>query len=64
MTGLVVFFYGEDMSIHPKKKKDFVQEKQLILSKEFEDEILAMAYPWAKSCKKIKRVLEDFFKNS
>lgn len=52
------------MSIHPKKKKDFVQEKQLILSKEFEDEILAMAYPWAKSCKKIKRVLEDFFKNS
>jgi len=48
----------------PPKKETHFQEKQLTLSKEFEQDLVVLAYPWAKSCKKIKRVLEDFFKNS
>jgi len=63
LTGFVIFFYGEGMNTPPKKETHF-QEKQLTLSKEFEQDLVVLAYPWAKSCKKIKRVLEDFFKNS
>lgn len=47
-----------------KKENHSFREKQLTMSKEFEEDLIFMTYPWAKSCKKIKRVLEDFFKNS
>ncbi|GEM_PF-6969646 len=46
------------------KKKEAPKETQLTLSKDFEEEIAFLANPWMRSCKKIKRVLEDFFKKS
>lgn len=52
------------MNAESKKKSHSFREKQLTMSKEFEEDLFTMAHPWAKSCKKIKRVLEDFFKNS
>jgi hypothetical protein len=52
------------METPPKKEANQSREKQLTWSEEFEDDLVVMAYPWAKSCKKIKRVLDDFFKNS
>lgn len=44
------------------KKQD--SASQLKISKEFEEHLYVEVNPWAKSCKKIKGVLEDFFKKS
>lgn len=64
VDGIGNILYGKVMNAESKKKSHSFREKQLTMSKEFEEDLFTMAHPWAKSCKKIKRVLEDFFKNS
>ncbi|MFZ4773453.1 MAG: hypothetical protein ACOYK9_05630 [Chlamydiia bacterium] len=66
LTGRSHFFYGKHSMTNrsKKKKKEIPKEHQLTISEDFEQEIFFLANPWMRSCQKIKRVLEDFFKNS